>query len=422
MLFMLWCRFGYGANWAQVTWDDISTFRKPEWDTDWVWTNFVLHPFQGGLYYLSARNSNLNRLESLAITAAGDAVWEWFYETQEPSINDLVYSFVGGFMTGEIMYRLSLETAQTNEFFGFLINPMRVWTDPITGEKPRGTHGHIKELSARLSIGTSRSNTQTDGDRDEDEHFPLSISPEFYVVYGNPYGHDSNEPFSQFNFRIGGGIGRTSGAWRGEHEIEKKIMYDVFLNSSGILFSRAPGGEDEDCQTTTALVLDYDFRWHSLIDLSALAPSFAINQKLEFETRTLEWNAHLGAILLGITDYYHAHRDPLMQMGGLEHDYSYTTGARTQAGIRLTHKSGARLFLQFVGYAMRDFAWQAQEGQSTGWEFITDLLLQAELPVSEKIRFGAESHLYHKRAFYDSADNVVQSMHTGSVYVRFLFK
>lgn len=103
-----WNRFVSNAPWAQVGWEDIRRpwERKIKFDCDWYWTNFVLHPYQGGLYYLAARNANLNLVESLLYATAGSWMWEFFYETNSPSTNDLVYTSIGGMVTGEMLYRL----------------------------------------------------------------------------------------------------------------------------------------------------------------------------------------------------------------------------------------------------------------------------------------------------------------------------
>jgi len=53
-------RWVLGSGWAQTGWEDEwSCFwkRKLEYDRDWYWTNFVLHPYQGGIYYQMATSS-----------------------------------------------------------------------------------------------------------------------------------------------------------------------------------------------------------------------------------------------------------------------------------------------------------------------------------------------------------------------------
>ena len=106
-----WDRFGSRSGWAQVYWDDIKDplGREIRYDTDWYWTNFILHPYQGGLYYMAARNANLNFAESLAVTACGSLVWEFLCETNDPSINDMWYSGFAGAIFGEMFHRLGLE-------------------------------------------------------------------------------------------------------------------------------------------------------------------------------------------------------------------------------------------------------------------------------------------------------------------------
>lgn len=422
-LFSVWCRFVTRNGWAQVSWDEISRpwERSLQWDTDWVWTNFALHPFQGSLYYMAARNANLNRIESMAVTGISDAIWEWFFETTDPSINDLAFSFFGGFALGEIMYRLSLEAEQTHAIFGYLLNPERIWSEPWIRQRPRGTIGNIYELSVRTSLGTTHALTTSDFGSMVGEHFPLFIVPEVNVVYNDPYGHDSNNPFSQFEFRMGGGVGVGSGVWRGIVKAEKYMLYDIFIWSNGMLLARAPEwGENRD--TTIGFVFDYDFRWHSFIDLAALAPGVAIKQRIRYDASRIEWQAHLDWDMIGVTDYYYAHRDPAMNKLGLDHDYSYFTGCEgvfvfkyiTDAGIMIENNLHA-----YMGY---DFSAQAQDGQSTGWEFFCFYDVDVELPLSKIVRMGIGNQLYVKKSLYADVGNVFQMMASPRVYAKLQFK
>ena len=58
-------RFILKSDWALVEWEDVNHYRKMKFDHDWYWTNFVLHPYQGNLAYMGARNSNFNFIGSL---------------------------------------------------------------------------------------------------------------------------------------------------------------------------------------------------------------------------------------------------------------------------------------------------------------------------------------------------------------------
>lgn len=69
--------------------------------------NTPLHPMAGSGYYLLARSSSLGMLGSLLAANTTSLVWETVIEHQEVvSINDLVYTGLGGFPLGEMYYQL----------------------------------------------------------------------------------------------------------------------------------------------------------------------------------------------------------------------------------------------------------------------------------------------------------------------------
>ena len=417
-----WDRYILRADWAQVTWDDVKTFykRRPEWDTDWYWTNFVLHPYQGALAYMAGRNSNLNRVESLILTAASDAMWEWFFETNAPAYNDLVYSFVGAFAVGEMLYRLSLEASEINWLLGWAVNPERLWTELWTRQKPRGTTGNIYAFSVRATMGTMHAWSWSKGGAgNRSESFPFYFSPEVYIVYNDPYRHDSNSPYSHFELRMGAGIGKGSGFWRGLADAAKYLMYDIFIFSNGMLFSRSPDwGANRD--TSIGMVLDYDFRWHSYMDVSSLAPGFAIKQRISYEGRRIEWQFHGDVNLLGTTDYYHYHRN--FDMAVSFRDYSYMVGGETVFLWRLITDSGWMAECDFHGYVARDLPSQTQGKQSPGWEVFGFLDLNLEIPLAEKVRMGLANELYVKKAWYETASDVFQLAFSSALYAKLQLK
>lgn len=418
-----WNRFVCNCAWAKVTWDDTSHFYEHEltWDTDWYWTNFVLHPYQGGLYYMGARNSNLNQLESFGVTAVGSTIWEWFFERNSPSKNDMIYTTVGSFAVGEMLYRLSVEADEISRLMGIALNPNRLFTDWATGSKPRGTSGNLHELSFKFGMGTTRTYTSF-GEyfSDSTENFPGFVSPEINIVYNDPYGWDSNTPYSQFEMKFGGAVGFGSG--KGTSDIEEKMMYDIFITSNGMLFSRAPNwGDNKD--TTIGIVFDYDFIWHSFMELSSLSPGFAIKQRINYKGGSkIEWQLHLDALLLGTTDYYYYRREKVTLPDGTFRDYNYTIGNETVLKWKLTTKGGIIIDTDFHGYAMYAFSNQLQDDMYSGWELIGIESVNFELPVSEKVNVGLGNQVYAKKTIYDDIPDIFQAVYTGSVFARLKLK
>ncbi len=77
------------------------------WDNDLFGTNFVGHPYQGAIYFSSARAMGLSFGESLPYAIAGSLVWEICLENEPPSTNDYIVTPLAGAALGEVCHRLS---------------------------------------------------------------------------------------------------------------------------------------------------------------------------------------------------------------------------------------------------------------------------------------------------------------------------
>lgn len=425
-------RFVLGSGWAQVGPDEWVRFweRELKYDRDWYWTNFVLHPYQGAIYYQVSRGSNLNQLEAFGVTLFGSAFWEYLCETNAPSINDMIYTTAGSFAMGEMLYRLSLNADEISEIFGHVVNPTRWWTQLWTRQKPRGTTHNIHELTLSFGVGTARTYSNIINCASlpykQNEVYPVFFSPSFYVAYNDPYGHDSNDPYSQFELEIGAaiGVGSGEGADCQYSELDKKIMYDIRILSNGMLFARAPHFS-ENTDTTLGFVMEYEFDWHQFYELSSLGPGVAVKQRVRCEGGNLEWQLHGAWNVLGTTDYYYYHRPIILPNAGVVRNYSMTTGPMAILKLRYATEAGTAFSFGFRGYAMYDFYGQLQDdtaAHSTGWEWIGVANARVELPLSKIVRVGIGDELYMKRAFYKKVPDVFQVLNSGSVYAKLQMK
>ena len=415
-----WNRFVSNAPWAKVGWEDIRRpwERKIKFDCDWYWTNFVLHPYQGGLYYLAARNANLNLVESLLYATAGSWMWEFFYETNSPSTNDLVYTSIGGMVTGEMLYRLSLEAqAKDHTVISFMGNPVRLYSDFVQGHAPKGPSGNIVDSSFKTLVGMSLASSNS-GDGKLNEVFPVSIGVEYRAIYADPYGHDSNDPYSQFYFEFGAAGGQGSG--EGSSDTEKKIMYDVHIFSDGMLFSRAPDfGENVD--TTFGLCMEYDFCWNSFMEFSSLAPGVAFKQRFNGQNSWKAYQLRLSGVIMGTSDYYYLRRGSIVKSEYLVRDYGYTTGAELVAKLAAAEKGGIEFDWTVHGYAYWKYPSQKQTDDDTGWEFIAFSDISLEMPVGKTVNLGIADEFYFKKSVYDNVPSVRSLNNAINVYARFKF-
>ncbi len=81
----------------------------PAWDGDKFIFNYVLHPYAGAAYYMSARSLGFNVLGSFLYCAGISTLfWEYGIEAfmEIPSIQDLIVTPLSGLILGEAFYRV----------------------------------------------------------------------------------------------------------------------------------------------------------------------------------------------------------------------------------------------------------------------------------------------------------------------------
>lgn len=84
-----------------------NVMRPPVFDKDNAIFNYVLHPYAGAAYYMSARSQGFNLWQSwLYSFAISTFFWEYGIEAfnERPSINDLIVTPMGGLILGEAFY------------------------------------------------------------------------------------------------------------------------------------------------------------------------------------------------------------------------------------------------------------------------------------------------------------------------------
>lgn len=72
-----------------------------KWDHNHWAINFYGRPYQGSMYYATARAGGYGFYGSMLFAALGSSTWEMFCETEYPAPNDLVSTTVAGSIFGE---------------------------------------------------------------------------------------------------------------------------------------------------------------------------------------------------------------------------------------------------------------------------------------------------------------------------------
>jgi hypothetical protein len=195
------------------------------WDLDDFVVNQIGHPYQGSNYFNAARANGLSFYESAAATAFGSATWEYFGETNRPSLNDFINTTLGGIALGEMFHRTAwLIRNPASSGRGRLWGEIGAMAfDPVTGANRfiTGDASRVSSkppdmipsnLSAFASAGVLWRGTQGSA-------FTATGQPflELDGLYGNPEAGRSRTPFDAFavRLRFGGGSAFSEARVRG---------------------------------------------------------------------------------------------------------------------------------------------------------------------------------------------------------------
>ena len=406
------------ASYANVTWSDIKehiTVRGEEFDHDWYWTNFVLHPYQGSLSYLAARNCNLSWWEGMLLANIGSILWEYAGETDWPSINDIIYTPVGAVALGEMFYRLSLEAQSYGlTWLSIFANPQRLYTDFALKRRPQGYTGRIYSVSTKIGFGTASAVTWL-GSKKRPEFFPAMMQFELDAIYSDPYGHESDSPYSQFELEFGLASGIGSGY--DVDDFDGLLHFDIHIFSNGVMYSKAVDfGEDKD--TTIGIILEYDFMWHSFMEFSDLAPGIAIKQRIKRENYNFEWQSHLDVMILGTSDFYHLTRG-IVKPDRLYRDYGFCWGFEAVEKAVWKFNNGLTLNGTVHGYMVYKPEFQKQKCDDSGWDFFTFIDLSVEYNLSKRLAIGISDEIFLKQTNYKNFTDYFSVLNTFNVYGRY---
>ena len=197
-----WNHFVTDRDWARVT----NATLHENFTEGWVWDNDSFsgnqfsHPYHGSMFYNAAREHGLSYGVSLLYPVVGSLTWELFCETNQPAINDLLSTGIGGAAIGEVTHRVSdifFDNTKrgpqrvVREIIGTFLNPVRGLHRIMSGEMFRVNRFHAGK---------------------KEEPMPYS----FLVGTGNRYIYDrapihprtgaryyENIPFLDFRFTYG---------------------------------------------------------------------------------------------------------------------------------------------------------------------------------------------------------------------------
>lgn len=161
-LFVLECLPPDATAWNRAEIQSVPLFKRwsnhvikqgPEWDHDKFVFNYILHPYAGAVYFMSARSCGFGFWQSMLYsTIISNIGWEFGIEAfmERPSYQDLFVTPVIGSCIGELFYRAKRDivshdyTLAGSRVLGnivvFLIDPVNEVLNLMRGSDTRRLH------------------------------------------------------------------------------------------------------------------------------------------------------------------------------------------------------------------------------------------------------------------------------------------
>jgi hypothetical protein len=157
------------SNWSDEQKDEYSlgkwweNVRNPQWDDDKFWINYLAHPYWGAAYYVRARERGFDERASFWYSTLMSTAYEFGAEAlfEQPSIQDLVVTPVGGVILGEYFMALRARTLARyapGEPMRFGDRALLALTDPLgaINRQVQGWLGVHGEANLVPWLGTQR--------------------------------------------------------------------------------------------------------------------------------------------------------------------------------------------------------------------------------------------------------------------------
>jgi hypothetical protein len=234
-----------------------------DFDTDEFMVNMLGHPYQGSMYYAAARDNGLGFWTGVPLTFFHSVMWEYFGETTQASINDLVDTGLGGAALGEMFHRVAA-TIRNNEMGGSgrtLRELAALPFDPVgglnrlvrgewsrRGPNPEEHRPVGSVLRVGGGAGIVRGPGSLGGSLGDGEASSILFAD---LKYGDAYVDTLHKPFDAFSARIMlapghgdltqlTGVGRITGAELGNsesrrHQLELNQRFE-YLNNGALRF------------------------------------------------------------------------------------------------------------------------------------------------------------------------------------------
>jgi hypothetical protein len=374
------------------------------WDLDDFTVNQIGHPYQGNNYFTSGRANGLSYYESAALAAFGSGTWEYFGETNKPSLNDFINTTLGGIALGEMFHRAAWLVRDTRA-----TGRGRLWReigatalDPVTGYN-RFRTGDASRAAAKppdmvpsslgglTSVGVLWRGSET---RAVDA--PGQPFVEVDLLYGDAQTGRSRTPYDAFSVRLrfGGGSAFSEARVRG----------------------RLIGQPSESGKVQFSALQSYDYQSNDAYATGAQSFEAALGVTQPLSSRTRLWVMGWGGLtVLGAVDSL-----PLGISERPEGTGEQSAGQGIEEGPRY-YDYGPGSTFGVLGYIARDrrvLAALFYEGRHLysldgvrANHFLQRVRLDLVLPLRGPLGIGGSAEYFDRHTFYQDEARTRQRYH-----------
>jgi hypothetical protein len=389
--------------WAQISFDSIkNNFTSPwVWDSDEYFINQFGHPYQGSIYHTAARSSGFTFYESLLFDAFGSATWELIFETDTPSMNDLISTTIGGASLGEMFHRLYLEISSP---FAVLVSPADALNRLIIGRRYNRKKTNIHSLDITFGMGYIYSR-QAAGKIGEGALIPLrethsaSAGISCSIVYGNPFIQQSWTPYNHFELSVNA-------------DIAYPFWYNFTIQSNGYLFSFNLR-DHEKSAASTGLSWHYDLFTDRHINFFAESLDWTFKYIHLFNNaRNIEFKGHLGGLIFNADNSYFF--DGYSSLRQTENNYG--TGVNVKLFVSTDHKKWGKMTFNVSAYEVFT-VFKNNQADSHDILFLY-LELSYSYPIGEHWSIGVAASSFRNTAIADLLKDTDKGTYTARLFIR----
>ncbi len=351
------------------------------WDQDGFATNVFAHPYHGSLYFNTGRASGLSFLESAPIAMFGSWSWEYFCETERPSLNDFLLSSFGGVTLGEMFHRIG-ETIRDNT--------------------ATGLHRTFRELAAMPFDPMGGLNRLFRGQWKRLGINPAEHDPKAYVLRVGVGGRFARRLVNDSMARMGTFVGDLSygDAFAGKY----RTPFDVFsirlivnsqgglnaLNGSGRLYGRALSDSLSHIRHQFAVNQRYDYVNNPAQSFGGVSVEAGIDSRWRLGARRDGFGIRTAlfgdGIILGAIDA------PGTGTGLRDYDFGPGAGVRWEAGL---DRHGARFFTLLGRVA---YIHTASGGAAD--HLVNVSTLELAIPVTHRVGIAVQTSIFDRESHY----------------------